>query len=302
MSCGIIEVISKKEEYSYISGSGCNCFNVLFCSFFSGKEACVVSQIKKEYTNSFEMRMVLSGECELRCEDGKVLDLCANQFFTLPVDNKIEFNYISDDCIELVLLFNCVPSRKEESNIYNVIRTQLQSVVIYQMNYNMISLVNILKNLCRKSGYNKHLASSYLYLLNTEASRIIIANKSKGLLHLYDEPRIEKAIKYIEKNISNSIDTSNVAKEVYLSEKQLKRLFLAHFGTTVYEYISDYKYNLSRRLLEETSISISEIAEQTGFSESTSFSRFFKRYEGVSPAKFRSMSNMEMSDKTICPK
>lgn len=302
MSCSIIGVINKKEEYSYIGSSDCNYFDVLFCSFFSGKEACALSQIKKQFKNSFEMRMILSGECELRCENGKEIQLCANQFFTIPKETTTDLNYISDDCTELVLLFDCVPSISEETNIYNVINTQLQSIGVYQMNYDMITLVNILKKLCRNTAYNKYLASSYLYLLSTEASRIIIANKSKGLLYLYDEPRIEKAIKYIEKNISNSIDTSDVAKEVYLSEKQLKRLFLSHFGTTVYEYISAYKYNLSRRLLQETSIPISEIAEQTGFSESTSFSRFFKRYEGVSPSEFRLMSNMEMSDKTICPK
>ena len=78
MGSGIIEVISKKEEYSYISSSDCNYFDVLFCSFFSGKEACAVSQIKKEYKDSFELRMILSGECELRCEDGKQIQLCAS--------------------------------------------------------------------------------------------------------------------------------------------------------------------------------------------------------------------------------
>lgn len=291
MNCGIIPVICNEKEYCYVSSDENVRFAIEFCSFFVGKNACVASQIIKEHSYEFELRIILDGVCELRSHDNKITSAYANHFLTIPKSECPEYNYLSDNCMQMVILFDYVPLDTVTEDIHNVIYNQLHKFCMYSLSFNMSYLANIIKNNSELHKNDCHaLISTYLFALFTEATRIIVSGKTNYLLPPYNEPRIEKAVRYIEKNISSAIDTADVAKAVFLSDKQLKRLFLSRFGCTVSEYIKHYKYILSRRLLEETTIPISEIAEQTGFSESTSFSRFFKCCEGVSPATFRARS------------
>jgi two-component system response regulator YesN len=53
------------------------------------------------------------------------------------------------------------------------------------------------------------------------------------------------------------------------------------------EYIAKLRLSHAKRLLLETSLKIDDIAEKVGYLGRNSFIRIFKKYEGITPGKFR---------------
>jgi len=57
-------------------------------------------------------------------------------------------------------------------------------------------------------------------------------------------------------------------------------------GTSYQKLLTNTRKEISKRYLEESSISITELSDILGYKESSVFSRAFKRWFGMSPQKF----------------
>jgi AraC family transcriptional regulator len=68
------------------------------------------------------------------------------------------------------------------------------------------------------------------------------------------------------------------------------RRFRQFTGKTPYNYYMDCKMERARQLLSDKRKSITEVAEETGFSSASHFSTIFKRATGMTPSKYRSSS------------
>ena len=68
---------------------------------------------------------------------------------------------------------------------------------------------------------------------------------------------------------------------------QVVRRRLAEEGSSYQQLKDSVRFGLARQLLANPELSISELAERTGFTESAAFSRAFKKWSGVSPASYR---------------
>ncbi len=97
----------------------------------------------------------------------------------------------------------------------------------------------------------------------------------------------QKIKHYIETNIDSDISVTSIAKQFYLSETHVIRIFREKFGITPKQYILKSKINASKLLLLDTSLQIKEIAMTYHFADSYHFSHTFKRFTGVSPEKYR---------------
>ena len=99
--------------------------------------------------------------------------------------------------------------------------------------------------------------------------------------------KYQKIKQYIETNIDSDISVITIAKQFYLSETHVIRIFRDKFGVTPKQYILKAKIDASKILLLDTSLQIKEIAMTYHFAYSYHFSHTFKRFTGVSPEKFR---------------
>lgn len=77
------------------------------------------------------------------------------------------------------------------------------------------------------------------------------------------------------------------ATSLNVSRTYLSRMIRQVSGKTVNDYIKEVLYRDARRLLIFTDLTVKEIAEQLGFSDQSSFGKFFKKESGTSPANFR---------------
>lgn len=104
---------------------------------------------------------------------------------------------------------------------------------------------------------------------------------------------ISGAVAYIRKNYKEDIRTDDIARAVNLSRSYMSELFTHTFGISPHEYVVQFRLSIAKNLLMNSSFSITEIAEQTGFRDVSSFSRAFKRQIGISPIKYRATYNVE---------
>lgn len=84
----------------------------------------------------------------------------------------------------------------------------------------------------------------------------------------------------------NNLSIASISEEFNLSNSYLSRTYKKYMGFGLLDYI--HKVRLEKaKLLMNTNISIKEIAERVGYQDSNALIRAFKRYEGVTPGRFR---------------
>ena len=81
------------------------------------------------------------------------------------------------------------------------------------------------------------------------------------------------------------------AESLHLSVKHLSQTVKNFTGKSAKQLIQDRIILEGKRLLLHTSLSVKEVAYQTGFEEPLHFSAFFKKQAGVSPSEYRTLSS-----------
>lgn len=82
-------------------------------------------------------------------------------------------------------------------------------------------------------------------------------------------------------------ESSEVAARFYLSPYYLSRLFKRVTGQSIVDYINNRRIEAAQKLLETTELSISAVAEQTGFASAAHFRRVFHEVMGTGPLQYR---------------
>ena len=96
------------------------------------------------------------------------------------------------------------------------------------------------------------------------------------------------AVTYINQNYYNpSLSLTDVAKYIHTNTAYLSRVFKKEMGIGVSEYMNRLRMEQAARLLRETNIRVSDVAEKVGIEDARYFSSLFKRYTGTSPSLYR---------------
>ena len=94
------------------------------------------------------------------------------------------------------------------------------------------------------------------------------------------------AIRYINANYSENIDLESLAQNVFVSSCYLSHLFRNEMGTTFSDYLTRVRLEAAKKLLMEGA-SVDKTAEEVGYNDGNYFIKIFKKYVGVTPAKYR---------------
>lgn len=144
----------------------------------------------------------------------------------------------------------------------------------------------LLLSIYQKSGYSPSSEAEmtgYLYLF---LSRLMRTHDQYSIS--YDmRDYLARALRYIQYNFASSIAVCDIASAVGISRSQLYRAFVAHFHISPNEYIQKYRLNEACSLLRDGSLSISAVANSTGYSDPLYFSRVFKKHKGMTPSQYR---------------
>lgn len=99
---------------------------------------------------------------------------------------------------------------------------------------------------------------------------------------------ITKALSYIQsQNKKSDITIDDVASHAGFSTDYFNRIFFAHTGFNIMEYVRFSRMKKAARLLRSTNNDILDIALDCGYEAHESFSRAFKIQYGISPSEYR---------------
>lgn len=98
---------------------------------------------------------------------------------------------------------------------------------------------------------------------------------------------IDQALEYIHQHLSEKITVQDIAESIGYNENHFSRKFCKATGRTPYQYLLRSRIERAQILLQTTSLSIREIAEQTGFNSVANFSYSFRRSQNCTPHEFR---------------
>ena len=104
--------------------------------------------------------------------------------------------------------------------------------------------------------------------------------------------RIEKLI---DDQLDSKLSLSDMAREVNMSKSNFVRLFTRRMGISPGQYLISRRIQKAKELLRSPDFRIGEIALAVGFSSQGHFDGFFKKWIGVTPKKYRTAQQSELS-------
>jgi AraC-like DNA-binding protein len=104
------------------------------------------------------------------------------------------------------------------------------------------------------------------------------------------DARLLVAVRRLDRQpLAAPVKEAVLAREAGVSVSQLNRLFLREYGVSSRGYFERRRHEHALALLSESPRAAKEIAAEIGFSSLPHFSAWFRRKQGVSPRKFRSV-------------
>lgn len=97
----------------------------------------------------------------------------------------------------------------------------------------------------------------------------------------------------VEQHFKTKHTIAEYAELLNKSPKTLSNLFSKAGTKTPLQYIQERKMLEAKRLLHYSDMQIQEVAYEIGYEEVQTFSRFFKKREGISPSAFREKKDRE---------
>lgn len=134
-----------------------------------------------------------------------------------------------------------------------------------------------------------YIKSSLLFILATLSEHRLFTLTEKNLDKRVES--IKTALTYIKDNYREKIYLSDLAEQTNLNEQYFCRLFKKAIGHSPMEYINEYRIKQTRRLLEETNLSVTEICLECGYNNLGNFLREFRRHTETTPLQYRKHSD-----------
>lgn len=154
--------------------------------------------------------------------------------------------------------------------------------------YEWESLVNVGKSL----RFRQHLLAEAILAEALLALPAEFMSNRKSL-----SPEIQTAISLLQTNIASPLDNSTLAKCAKVGLRTFLRRFREEIGESPQQRSRRMRIEIACQYLLNTSKSIDEIAELTGFPDRYYFGRVFRQIQKKSPCRFR--SEYQIKDKSL---
>ncbi|WP_425330877.1 GH39 family glycosyl hydrolase [Anaerosalibacter bizertensis] len=252
-----------------------------------------IDSFEMHWHNLIEILLVLEGTVEVRIggedyylkEDDFILINCNELHSTKRTkdDNillalQINPDFFKDYCPEInKIKFDCKSfnTSKEEQKKFDFIRRYIGKIVL---------------ELNKKTKGYKLRIGSYLYLLGDYLINNFeydILDNDKEELRDSDIFRLQRIADYVNGNIDKKITLKEIAEKEHISYYYLSHFIKDKIGMSFQEYLNYMRLNRAVIMLKNTNNSITEISNDSGFSNISFFNKIFKENYNCTPTEYR---------------
>lgn len=97
---------------------------------------------------------------------------------------------------------------------------------------------------------------------------------------------LARAREILERNFTEPMTISSLAKMVYMNEYKLKTGFKEVYGQSLYSYVVDKRMETARQLFDEKKMRVKEVAGMVGYTNISHFIEAFRKKFGVNPGVY----------------
>lgn len=115
------------------------------------------------------------------------------------------------------------------------------------------------------------------------------------------ERAILRAIETMHEHMGEQLTIEDLAQAAIFSKFHFSRVFQRVTGLSPGRFLSAVRLQEAKRLLDSTSLPITEISVRVGYSSVGTFSSRFKVSVGVPPTKYRQLSRVRLEPSTVLP-
>ena len=102
-----------------------------------------------------------------------------------------------------------------------------------------------------------------------------------------EERVINGITRFMQEHLAEEISLSALSEEFHMNPQYISQLFKNEIGVGFLAYLTSIRMEKAKKLLLSTSLSIGEVAEQSGYGDYRVFTKVFKKSEGITPSQYR---------------
>lgn len=239
--------------------------------------------LKPRLQQNFLIHYVIDGSGTFILDD-KTYSISKNQLFFIPQGHMMNYYPHPEKPWKYFwIAFNglkashfCKQAKLTKENPVYTFTDMKKNTKLFQ------DLLNIDSNCFAFDFYTLSIAYRLLGILVEERYEnvpVISANKEHYILQTID---------FIEKNYSNPfLRVEDIAKHIHVSHVYLCKIFQSAMGTTIINFLINYRLQKASDMLTNEPAPIKIIAEQVGFHDQAHFSKVFKEKFGIAPSYFK---------------
>jgi two-component system response regulator YesN len=261
-----ILVSTQRDDISNIPILYREIYNASWTRYFHGKEKVLYyEKPEKDIEYIYQQKFIsILSEINKAVEilDGHEFAHCMEDFFTLP-DNILSR-------IESFIFLHEV-----RDHVFKVSKAYIQPKMQFEnMNEEILHVL--------------HMADTL------ETYKSIFIDRLSNLLQScadYSKNQLSKAIRYtiayIQGNYGSLFSLQEIAEKLGLSVTYFSARFKKETGQNFINYLTDYRLMVAKRMLRNSDMNISEIADFVSYSDVRYFGRIFKKHVGMKPTEYR---------------
>ena len=265
-----------------------------------------ITEMYTLFTDEYDNTYVFSGETHDFWEfvyviDGAIAVTADSRVYNLKNGDCIfhkpmelhKFNIASDNNTKLLIFSYKIEGEMADYFMDKVFHlTQYQSSIIKE-------LMNVLKEQSTaEQGHNTITEYLEKFKKNKLFSQIVATHIHRLFLDLIlygsqTSPTLSeettlfgRIVNYLDRHIYEYPNIEKIAKDNFISQSKLKRLFKKYSGMGVHTYFITMKMNIATKMLSD-GYTVSEVASVLGFSSQAYFSKTYKKQFSISPSKVR---------------
>jgi len=101
------------------------------------------------------------------------------------------------------------------------------------------------------------------------------------------EQSLQPTLDWITENIAHTITVAAMARVAGVAERTLTRRFMAEVGCAPHAWLTRQRVSRARELLDDTSLSVEEVAAESGFGAAPLLRHHFTGVVGITPSEYR---------------
>lgn len=172
-----------------------------------------------------------------------------------------------------------IDREKELRQSINRTLKELNVAVTYTVSLSVSQIYNSVTQICQ--AYKTARIANKKFIPATNSVVYPNTDSVEGI-----RPEVQEAVQYIKQHFNENITIQAVAEKLYLSPSYLMHIFKNDLGKTFNTFLTDYRIEVAKELLQAPGSHIYEIAKQVGYQDVKYFNKVFKRYTELNPSDY----------------